>query len=589
MHKWLIFILLSCATTALAQTVIVAGGEVVAYGVRRGDVVPAMLQEVLRSGGAQQLGETSLLRSRARSRLSRQQNAASIVQTVQPLLGSIRDQSAPYNWLCPKWMYDDGQESEERCLSGCVATCLEQILAYYRYPAMLQDTLFGWTTEHYSIPDMLPGTSFDWDHYLSDYRYGYAEAEGMAIALPTLACGMSVHMRYGLESSGANLGNAVEPLRRAFGYGMVRHFDRLLYEPEQWHRLLQYELQAGRPVAYTGHTMSLSGHAFNIDGVDERGFYHVNWGYNGSYDGWYDLDWLNPWEPEVYDADGIVEGFFCNQTMLCMHPSELSSVLEADTVDTTAIGIRLDSVSFCRQPSTRGYVAADFYFHNEGAEEVTYTYEVMTYLPTDTAIFYQADYVGLSRVQLKPGEQLRQRVYLEFVEPGQRLMGISHDDVTIPFEVPVSIEQGRASVLTWGEPSVSINGRIASFTIPVENAATAGHAGDLVTYCLREDNNDEEDARHFEVLSIQPGERQQLEVSFSGLKPSTGYTLLVRCPWAVQAELHFTMPSETGIASPSAPLQPYIYNSVVYDLNGRVASPDTRGIIISNGRKQYNR
>jgi hypothetical protein len=37
-----------------------------------------------------------------------------------------------------------------------------------------------------------------------------------------------------------------------------------------------------------------SGHAFVIDGYDSNGLYHVNWGWGGSYDGYFQLNNLNP-------------------------------------------------------------------------------------------------------------------------------------------------------------------------------------------------------------------------------------------------------------------------------------------------------
>ncbi|MCR4994064.1 MAG: C10 family peptidase [Bacteroidales bacterium] len=516
-------------------------------------------------------------------------DAPAEVSAVEPLLRSVRDQEAPYNLLCPQWTYDDGSVSEERCLSGCVATAIEQVMAYYRYPLALQDTLHGWATDNYTIEDLLPGTRFDWENYLLDYRNGWTAEQGSAIALVSLACGMAVHMNYGLYSSGAYTGNAVEALKSAFGYGMVKYVDRVIYTPRQWHAIIRHELANGRPLVYTGHNMELNGHAFNIDGYDEQGYYHVNWGYNGSYDGWYDLDWLNPWEP--VDMQDIPEGFFCNQSLLLMHPSSEVKPLETDTLELDHLGVELQQVQFERSPDLQGLIAADFLFHNGGDAPVTYTYEVMTYLPTDTAIFEQADYVGLSAVNLSPGETRTQRVYLSFHEKGDRILGISHDDVTIPYTQNVSITEGTAAILEWGSPEVDVQPQAdgtchATFSVPVANKAASGFAGSLVTLCLTPAASDEE-RRHWWVLSLPGGSEEVRTVTFKNLQPETQYVFRLRCPWTVQQECTFWTTVPTGIDGISSAHDSS--GSAVYDLSGRRIEPREGTIFIKNGKKWLQR
>lgn len=553
--------------------------------------MPTALEQLLK--GRQLTFTSSPVRQRRslpRARHFQHDATRRAIQPVGPLLNSIRDQEAPYNNLCPYWTNDDGRISSERCLSGCVATSIEQVMAYYRYPTALQDTLHGWSTANYTLDDLLPGTRFDWDNYLLDYRDGWTEAQGQAIALTSLAAGMAVHMKYGLSSSGANTSLAVEPLKRAFGYGTARYFYKILYTPDRWHAMMQYELQQGRPIVYTGHNMAMSGHAFNVDGVDAQGFYHINWGWNGDYDGWYDLDWLNPWEPTDTDPQGIVEGLFCNQGALLMHPSADAQPLPADSLDIDQLGITLDRVTFLRSPDVQMFTAADFTFTNSGPDEVCYTYEVMSYLPTDTAVFLQADYVGLSAITLKPSETRTQRVYLRFTETGDRILGISHDDLTIPFTMPVQVSQGTKPQLAWGEATAvfaeaSDNTLSATFTVPVSNTATAGVAGNLVTFCLHPDAHDNEDLRHWTVLSLPGGSEQDLQVTFNHLEPSTAYTFIVRCPWTVQAQLSFTTPTLTGISStPAMPRQEG--DATLYDLSGRPAAAASRGLLVGKGHKR---
>lgn len=578
------------AISASAQTAWVSEGEIVAHDIRQEGVMPEALRALLGNRKVQRTSSQNRSR-KAVARYVRRGEAAKAPSTIAPLLQSIRCQEEPYNLLCPHWTDKHGNVSEARCLSGCVATSIEQVMAYYRYPEATLDTLYGWETANYVIEDLLPGTRFDWDNYLLDYRNGWTTEQGLAIALPTLAAGMAVHMNYGLNSSGADTYNALEPLHRVFGYGMTCFRERVLYSSDRWHELLYYELKNGRPIVYTGHNMNLQGHAFNIDGVDERGFYHMNWGFDGNYDGWYDLDWLCPFEAEEHDSNGFAEGYFCNQTALLMHPSAEAQPLEPDSLSIDSLGVELKDVTFLRDPDLQGFVAADFDFLNTSDRSVAYTYEVMTWLPTDTAVFMQADYVGLSCVYLAPHERRSQRVYLHFSQQGTRCFGISHDDVTIPYQTEIQIAKGTRPMLEWGSVTAecieddSLN---YTFHIPVANTASSGVAGDMVTVCLFADDEVDCDRRHFPVLSLPAGESQTLSVTFTSLRPDTHYTLIIRCPWEIQTQMDFVTPIPSAIHELTAK-ETDGTQLPVYDLSGRPADPSTSGrILISPRRKWLN-
>ena len=574
MRYTLLSILFLLPLAGVAQTTIDVDGQRVGYGIERVGEMPAALKAMLRDAEKRVASGQQPRRTPSRTSAA---NAESAGKTIGPLLATVRAQEEPYNRLCPTWTDENGVESEARCLSGCVATSIEQILTYYRFPEALKDTLYGWTTENYSIDDLLPGTKFDWPNIRNDYRYGYTDAEADAIALLSLACGMSVHMNYGLYASGANYWWGLDAFRRVFGFEVVRCLDRVLYTPERWNALLRHELEQGHPLAYAGHNMELGGHAFNIDGIDTQGFYHVNWGYGGAYDGWYDLDWLNPWEITDIDSLGIAEGFFCNHSVLLLHPTADDQPWDADSLNIDSLGIVCDSVTFIRKPDLQGFVPVDFHFRNTGSEPVTYTYEVMTWLPSDTAIFMQADYVGLAALTIPAGECRTQRTYCRFTMSGERQFGISHDDVTIPFTTSVGITNGVRSQLEWGSASAQIDGNSVTFTVTVKNTAEGGIAGDLVTFCLYPDGMEGEDIRHWAVLSLPGGEEQTLEVTFNGLDAATHYNFLVRCPWQVVASTDFT----TGITTLRVE---HSDQGQTYDLSGRRISVRNDGTPWSTGR-----
>lgn len=211
---------------------------------------------------------------------------------VSPLLGSIAwAQSEPYNNQCPIW------NGTDRAVTGCVATAMAQVMAYYKYPATLQATIPSYTYKYngntITTEAIAKGEAYDWDNMLPRYLNGaYTEAQANAVAKLMYHCGAAVKMQYG-PSSGAHL--EPEVLATYFGYDadLMQLVYRKAVTLDKWTELLDGELQAGRPILYAGSSAS-GGHQFVCDGCDENGLYHINWGWGGSDNGYFDINILNP-------------------------------------------------------------------------------------------------------------------------------------------------------------------------------------------------------------------------------------------------------------------------------------------------------
>lgn len=539
-------------------------------------------------------------------------------KAVLPLLKSVRTQEEPYNRSCPYYRYNNGTLSSDPCLSGCVATALEQVVSYWRHPAALKDTLHGWETDHYTISDVLPGTPIDWDNILVNYRDGnYTDVQAKAIADLTYYLGVGVHMNWGPGSSGASLSRAVDALYDAFDYKTIAFVQRSLYANPAWNRMLRHELECGRPIVYTGHNFGLNGHCFNIDGVDEEGFYHVNWG-EDNYSCYVDLDYINPYEP-IYDLTdmGMYTGLNYNSTALFMHPDDFEiDIWDTLSIDEALYSVEIDTVTFRRTPDAKGYVQADFSMTNTSSDSLNFTFEVMTYLPTDTAIFEQANYVALSTVNLAPGEHKIWPVLCRFSKTGDRLFAISADDETTPYVMPIHIDAGVAPVFEFAEPTVQFvrytdaqqhDDLTARICFDVNNNAKSGIGCDVFTYCLFEEDNPD-DYRHFNVLQINAGDTYAETVDFHYLKDGETYTFKLRYPWEVVKTLTFVYDASEaadGIAVPSADVneEEGLYSSIrsrygnrMYDLSGRSFSSAShpavkpignalKGVYIKRGKK----
>lgn len=209
---------------------------------------------------------------------------------VAPLLGGIKwNQRAPYNNMCP--LYD----GTNRSVTGCVATAMAQVMMYHQYPKALKATIKAYTTKSkgIGIPEISSGATYDWDKMLPDYSQSdYTSAQADAVAKLMYHCGAAVKMDYG-PSSGANVTPAI--LATYFGYDadLMQDLTRTCFSLQQWMTLIDNELKAKRPILYSGKS-SGGGHEFVCDGSDGKGLYHINWGWGGYQDGYFDLTILQP-------------------------------------------------------------------------------------------------------------------------------------------------------------------------------------------------------------------------------------------------------------------------------------------------------
>lgn len=230
---------------------------------------------------------------------------------VKPLLGDIAfDQTEPYNLLCPVYT------GYTRSATGCVATAMSQIMRYHRFPES------GLGTHNY-IPETLPeaGTltvdftqsRYDWANILPCYAHTeYTQAQADAVSRLLYDAGVSVSMAYGPQSGAMNEAWP-EAVTSHFGYDKgVTLRRRQYYTSDEWLGIIHAELAAGRPV-YAGGYATAGGHAFVFDGMDERGYVHVNWGWSGMSNGYFSINLLTPPTQGTGGADG---GFNARQVIV---------------------------------------------------------------------------------------------------------------------------------------------------------------------------------------------------------------------------------------------------------------------------------
>ena len=216
--------------------------------------------------------------------------------SVEFLMETQWGQGTPYNNMTPT--YQDGKK-EVHYVTGCVATAMAQIMYYYKHPEKGKGTISYYFTPEGSqvstkLSDNLAKTPYAWDKMLPIYKgVNYTPEQGDAVALLMKHCGYSVNMQYTKSGSGAFTSDAVDALRKRFYYNKNMHFYWRSYFPNrEWMEKIFAELNDGCPILY-GAQRSDGGHEFVFDGYDEDGKVHVNWGWEGSQDGWFDIASLN--------------------------------------------------------------------------------------------------------------------------------------------------------------------------------------------------------------------------------------------------------------------------------------------------------
>lgn len=209
---------------------------------------------------------------------------------VEPLVTTKWNQDAPFNNFAPE--YTDDNNNTQRCATGCAATAMAQIMKFHNWP---EQGVGHYSYEHQSFGTISSNFSehvYDWTNMIDRYNNGeYSSEQADAVALLMKDCGVSLNMNYG-PVSGASIYSYYPAFKNYFRYSS-RTVNRSGCETAEFTKIITDELQEGRPLIYCG-TGEDGGHAFVVDGYDTNYFLHVNWGWGGYSDGYFDMNYMDP-------------------------------------------------------------------------------------------------------------------------------------------------------------------------------------------------------------------------------------------------------------------------------------------------------
>ena len=229
-----------------------------------------------------------------------QRSATTEKTAIAPMLETTWNQGAPYNNLCPE---ANGQKTP----TGCTATAMAQIMKFHKWPITPTKAIV-WESNITGKKETIDLTkrTYNWDNMLPHYRNGYTTKQAQEVAQLMVDVGKAINSSYSPGGTGSSDVYASYALVNVFDYSpeaeIVRRSD---YTENEYISIIRENLEARQPLLYTGLSQSYgSGHAFVCDGIDERDLLHIDWGWDGAYNGYFDITYLSPEGTGIGGGDG---------------------------------------------------------------------------------------------------------------------------------------------------------------------------------------------------------------------------------------------------------------------------------------------
>jgi hypothetical protein len=258
------------------------------------------------------------------------------VTEVLPLIQTKWHQTYPYNKYCPA-VTSGG--SRGRAYAGCEAVALAQFLKYYEKPE------YGKGSFSYNLSGLgiisadFANTRYNWINVVNTLSNENDTSKINETASLIYQAGVAVYTEYSGISSDAAFIMAYNALSDYFYYtsgsGISKNSKNntgVAYTDDEWLTLLKSELNNSRPILYrASDNNGGGGHVFLLDGYDSNDYLHVNWGWGGSFDGYYISTALAP------------GGFnFCNGSQIIIGVKPLTASISIGYPTNGSIGVIKD-------------------------------------------------------------------------------------------------------------------------------------------------------------------------------------------------------------------------------------------------------
>lgn len=220
---------------------------------------------------------------------------------VRELATAQWNQGDPWNRECPTL------PNGRKAVTGCVQTAAGILMKYNRWPEVPEGTVPAYNTYPHSIS--MPARElkpYNYDLILNEYVSGqYTDEQANEVARMMVDLGTANKATYDTET-GAFTAQLVVTMGKYFRYNkQARNVYRSGYTDEKWIALIKSELDANRPLIYSGQGAQ-GGHCFILDGYDSENYLRFNWGWGGSLNGYFLVTSLSPQGSDFTDDQEFV-------------------------------------------------------------------------------------------------------------------------------------------------------------------------------------------------------------------------------------------------------------------------------------------
>ncbi len=196
---------------------------------------------------------------------------------VEPLVTTKWTQETYYNAYCPVSSAPKAS-MDYRCPVGCVALTMSNLMYYYRFPSVGVGGVSYIPREYddetgellYTYP--VQSVVFSQKEYNYDAMSNMLDSYTGELAELIYNAGVSVRMGYGAEGSGSQSEYAIEALQDHFKFSPKAQFQNITDivttadQAPLWIAAATTELDARRPIFFSGQSEEAGGHAWIVDG-----------------------------------------------------------------------------------------------------------------------------------------------------------------------------------------------------------------------------------------------------------------------------------------------------------------------------------
>ena len=189
--------------------------------------------------------------------------------------------------------------------AGCVPTAYAIVMRYHEFPTEgTAKTLYNCQAPTYvEITDRV----YDFSKMPLTNGSGWTEEQQTEVAKffshVLHACFPS---SIGTSATTVNEGQTSKVLNDYFNYQLINASYQANFTMEQWAEKLRESIDNGCPVPYAANNSGTGDtrHMFVVDGYTANGYFHFNFGWNGSGNGWFKLDNITPSQGDNYSWNG---------------------------------------------------------------------------------------------------------------------------------------------------------------------------------------------------------------------------------------------------------------------------------------------